>query len=98
VAYLDGWRVAVRDSKDPEGLVLEFTPGEWCAFLDGARGVESVRRRRPGDRKLPAECPLRPRDDVDLGEFLPAWLYHEGSLGSSTATKYTNHHRPARSM
>ena len=25
--------IAVRDSKDPGGPVLRFTPGEWQAFL-----------------------------------------------------------------
>ena len=29
--------VAVRDSKDPDGPVLGFTPRAWNAFLDGAR-------------------------------------------------------------
>lgn len=29
-------RVLVRDSKNPNGPVLIFTPGEWAAFLDGA--------------------------------------------------------------
>lgn len=28
--------VAVRDSKDPTGPVLIFTPDEWDAFIDGA--------------------------------------------------------------
>lgn len=28
--------VAVRDSKDPQGPALIFTPGEWKAFLKGA--------------------------------------------------------------
>ncbi|GAA2210245.1 DUF397 domain-containing protein [Nonomuraea monospora] len=28
--------VAVRDSKNPEGPALIFTPGEWRAFLQGA--------------------------------------------------------------
>ncbi|MFG2076714.1 protein of unknown function [Nonomuraea maritima] len=28
--------VAVRDSKDPQGPALIFTPGEWRAFLQGA--------------------------------------------------------------
>ena len=28
-----GSRVRVRDSKDPGGLVLSFTPGQWTAFL-----------------------------------------------------------------
>ncbi len=32
--------VAVRDSKDPNGPVLVFTPSEWAAFLAGARDGE----------------------------------------------------------
>jgi len=28
--------VAVRDSKDPAGPVLWFTPAEWRAFVNGA--------------------------------------------------------------
>jgi hypothetical protein len=32
--------VAVRDSKDPDGAALVFTPGEWHAFLDGVRAEE----------------------------------------------------------
>jgi uncharacterized protein DUF397 len=28
-----GQSVAVRDSKDPSGPVLVFTPGEWLAFI-----------------------------------------------------------------
>jgi hypothetical protein len=35
-----GTQVAVRNSRDPEGPVLEFTTDEWEAFLDGARGGE----------------------------------------------------------
>lgn len=27
----------VRNSKDPGGAVLSFTPGEWDAFIGGAR-------------------------------------------------------------
>jgi hypothetical protein len=34
VAYL-GHAVAVRDSKNPAGPVLIFTPGEWEAFIGG---------------------------------------------------------------
>jgi hypothetical protein len=30
--------VAVRDSKDPDGGALLFTPEQWAAFLSGARG------------------------------------------------------------
>ena len=35
-----GDQVAVRDSKDPSGPVLVFTPHEWRAFLDGVRDGE----------------------------------------------------------
>ncbi|MCW2639448.1 MAG: hypothetical protein JWP76_1754 [Dactylosporangium sp.] len=35
-----GDAVAVRDSKDPTGPVLLFTPGEWVAFLSGAKDGE----------------------------------------------------------
>jgi hypothetical protein len=40
VAPLPGGGVAVRDSKDPSGPVLRYTPREWHAFLDGARKGE----------------------------------------------------------
>ncbi|MCX4749577.1 DUF397 domain-containing protein [Kitasatospora sp. NBC_01287] len=40
VAVLDGV-VAMRDSKQHgRGPVLVFTPAEWDAFLDGAKGGE----------------------------------------------------------
>ena len=29
--------VEVRDSKDPDGAVLRFTPEEWVAFVGGVR-------------------------------------------------------------
>jgi Domain of unknown function (DUF397) len=32
--------VAVRDSKNPDGLVLAFTTGEWVAFTSGVRRGE----------------------------------------------------------
>jgi hypothetical protein len=32
--------VAVRDSKDPGGGTLVFTPEEWRAFISGARDGE----------------------------------------------------------
>lgn len=32
--------VKVRDSKNPDGPVLTFTPAEWAAFCDGVRGGE----------------------------------------------------------
>jgi hypothetical protein len=39
VAFVGG-RVAVRDSKDPDGPVLLFTRHEWSVFLAGAREGE----------------------------------------------------------
>ncbi|HXP18708.1 MAG TPA: DUF397 domain-containing protein [Streptosporangiaceae bacterium] len=32
--------VAVRDSKDPQGPRLIFTPAEWAAFVSGVRDGE----------------------------------------------------------
>jgi hypothetical protein len=40
VAQLPGGSVAVRDSKDPSGPVLCFTPDEWSAFIGGAKAGE----------------------------------------------------------
>lgn len=40
VAKLGDGSVAVRDSKDPGGAVLVFTPAEWGAFLGGAKDGE----------------------------------------------------------
>jgi hypothetical protein len=35
-----GDTVEVRDSKDPDGPVLHFTPSEFAAWLDGAKRAE----------------------------------------------------------
>ncbi|WP_454194791.1 DUF397 domain-containing protein [Nocardia sp. Marseille-Q1738] len=40
VAFLDRGHVGVRDSKNPTGPALVFTPGEWNAFVAGARDGE----------------------------------------------------------
>lgn len=32
--------VAMRDSKSPDGPILEFTEGEWSAFLHGVSNKE----------------------------------------------------------
>lgn len=37
VAFIEGTRVAVRDSKDPAGPVLTFGRAEWEAFVGGVR-------------------------------------------------------------
>jgi hypothetical protein len=33
-------KIAIRDSKDPRGPILVYTPVEFRAFLDGARNGE----------------------------------------------------------
>ncbi len=40
VASLPDGGVGVRDSKDPDGPVLAFTPAEWQAFLAGVKAGE----------------------------------------------------------
>jgi Domain of unknown function (DUF397) len=40
IAALGGGQVAVRNSTDPSGPALIFTPQEFSAFLDGARHGE----------------------------------------------------------
>jgi hypothetical protein len=40
VASMPGGAIGLRNSRDPEGAVLRFTPDEWHAFLGGARNGE----------------------------------------------------------
>jgi Domain of unknown function (DUF397) len=40
VASLPDGEIGVRDSKNPDGPVLRFTPDEWRAFVGGARNGE----------------------------------------------------------
>jgi hypothetical protein len=37
VAHLPGGAVGMRDSKDADGPILQFTSVEWNAFLNGAK-------------------------------------------------------------
>ncbi|GAA1582884.1 DUF397 domain-containing protein [Actinoplanes couchii] len=39
-SFADDGTVGVRDSKNPVGPVLAFTPGEWSAFVAGVRAGE----------------------------------------------------------
>lgn len=32
--------IIVRDSKDPDGPILEFTPEEWTSFVIGVKNGE----------------------------------------------------------
>lgn len=36
IATLPDGMIGIRNSKNPDGPVLRFTPGEWNAFLAGA--------------------------------------------------------------
>jgi hypothetical protein len=40
VAVTADGEVRVRDSKNPDGPLLAFTPGEWNAFVAGAKDGE----------------------------------------------------------
>lgn len=40
VGNLPDGQIGIRDSKDPGGPVLRFTPDEWCAFAGGVRNGE----------------------------------------------------------
>jgi hypothetical protein len=40
IASAAGRVIAVRDSKDPDGPILVYTPAEFSAFLTGARNGE----------------------------------------------------------
>jgi hypothetical protein len=40
VAGLTGDTIRVRDSKHPRGVVLNFTPAEWDAFIGGVHNGE----------------------------------------------------------
>jgi hypothetical protein len=46
VAGLADDRIRVRDSKNPRGGVLNFTPAEWDAFVGGVRNGEFDRKTR----------------------------------------------------
>lgn len=46
VAGLDDDDIRVRDSKNPLGAVLNFTPAEWDAFIEGVRKGEFDRTSR----------------------------------------------------
>lgn len=40
VADLSGGEIGVRNSREPGGAVLRFTPAEWRAFIGGVRNGE----------------------------------------------------------
>jgi hypothetical protein len=39
-AVLPDRRVALRDSKQPDGVILLYTAGEWSAFVTGVKAGE----------------------------------------------------------
>lgn len=46
VAFVEAGHVAVRDSKNPDGGTLVYTPSEWEAFLAGVRQGEFDRQAK----------------------------------------------------
>jgi Domain of unknown function (DUF397) len=46
VAGLTGDTIRVRDSKNPRGGILNFTPAEWDAFIGGVLNGEFNRQPR----------------------------------------------------
>jgi hypothetical protein len=44
VAGLDAQAIKVRNSRDPDGAVLTFTPAEWDAFVGGVHNGEFDRK------------------------------------------------------
>jgi hypothetical protein len=40
IAELSHDTVGIRDNKDPDGPVLNFTPAEWRAFVGGVKAGE----------------------------------------------------------
>lgn len=40
VAFIDGDRIALRNSRDPSGPALVFSRPEWDAFIGGAKDGE----------------------------------------------------------
>jgi Domain of unknown function (DUF397) len=40
IATLPDGMIGIRDSKNPQGPILRFAPGEWNAFLTGAQRGE----------------------------------------------------------
>jgi hypothetical protein len=51
VAFV-GAQVAIRQSKDPSGPVLTFSPTEWEAFLAGVRRGEFDAPARPAQPSI----------------------------------------------
>ncbi|NKY53163.1 DUF397 domain-containing protein [Nocardia vermiculata] len=45
IAFLASGNIGLRDAKNPDGPTLIFTPGEWRAFVAGAKDGEF---NRPG--------------------------------------------------
>nr|WP_280295008.1 DUF397 domain-containing protein [Nocardia abscessus] len=59
VAHLDAGMVGVRDSKDPTGPALVFTPAEWDVFTAGIQQGEFNHSARVRSRESAPTPPLR---------------------------------------
>jgi Domain of unknown function (DUF397) len=57
--------VAVRDSKQPAGAVLRFTPAEWRAFVSGVRNGEFEPRGSGAERAQASRAASSRRRSAD---------------------------------
>lgn len=53
--------VFLRDSKDPSGPVLQFTPGDWTAFTAAVKAGDHDAQPAVPDELLPPELQAHPR-------------------------------------
>jgi hypothetical protein len=70
-ARAGGGGVEVRDSKNPGGPVLAYTPAEWAAFLHGVKRGEFDRLTVPPE-PIRASWALAPRQMTGLPATLVA--------------------------
>jgi hypothetical protein len=83
VASLADGQIGVRDSKNPTGPVLVFTPGEWAAFIAGARAGEFDQVDWP------------PRNDRYATPGVPPMNRTDGSRTDPTGSQSSWGSRPA---
>lgn len=101
VAWLPDGRIGVRDSKNPTGPALVYTPGEWDVFTAGVvdgRFVERATEEEAARGGSPAVSPdevqgeqrystCRPRRDGDGIQGQPGNAERSPCLGGSSVIK-----------
>jgi hypothetical protein len=77
---IDGVGVFVRDSKDPELPPFRFAPGEWTAFLNGAK-VGKFDLPRSTGHPYSQRCHVSV-EPAQLGQQKPVLADHERTLSA----------------